>query len=618
MFVDSLYHLKLYCFNENELQDETSMSNSIAKILVQLSSLNLKPQMDRFDILSVYSDSLRDMITYLLDTDLKDSLDIILWHPMVFSRRNQEFDSGIFNKIKENKIEDTDFQTKLENLNNREIALQIRESKLIEIERDLIKRENKIALLEKAAKEKLLQADIRLKELIIKSITKKEKLNVKTWIIHRQLIIVILKFSRSLSERRIKFKGHSPLKAIQNIPISHPKPKLEGENKNRVDFEKVNIRTDCNKTDSKDKIRRTSKKRFSFVDIFTRKNTNKTIETKHAISLKDLVDEEFNVDSFKPIAWTEENKRQAFNLLRIMNSESSSVDEDCVIKHTKMAVILLAEYANASGFIAPDKLFFRNQNLTSVPLDLIAADEDVEAVTKALFSHNNFNVLTTSDLKRLAQFPNLKYIFFEHNSIASIEGCSFSQVPKIKYLELSHNNLKEISNEVYDDLVKLKSLSFINLKRNPIQNYKNIDKLVAKGVQIDYDGVLGREKKIRMRSRSVVSDGTVNDDENLDDSNNDDELQLKQEEEQDNQYQENVDESEEDEEKNSTRHHDKPVKAFVVDHKTDQNPNVGTHKISNNFLGSIIFNFLAAFLVLVALPIAMVIYYFMHRRDAIS
>lgn len=253
-----------------------------------------------------------------------------------------------------------------------------------------------------------------------------------------------------------------------------------------------------------------------------------------------------------------------------------------------------------------------------MPSDLIAADQDAEAVTKALFSHNNFNVLTTSDLERLAQFPNLKYVFFEHNSIASIEGRSFSQVPKIKYLELSHNNLKEISNEVYDDLVKLKSLSFINLKRNPIQNYKNIDKLVAKGVQIDYDGVLGREKKMRMRSRSVVSDGTVNNDENKEDSENNDGLQLNQEEEQDNHYHENIDESEEDEEKNATRHHDKPVKAYVVDHKTDQNPNVGTHKISNNFLGSIIFNFLAAFLVLVALPIAMVIYYFMHRRDAIS
>lgn len=358
IFVNSLYHVKLFCFDENELQDDTTISNSLAMILLQLSSLNLKPQTDRVDILSVYSDSLRDMIMFLLDTDLKDSLDIVLWHPMVFPRRNQKFESGIFNKVIENQcsnrksIEDIDFQSKLENLKNREVALQIRESKLIEIEHNLVKRQNKIALLEKAAKEKLLQADLRLKRINSKKHKEKEqiqceKLDNSSSVDYCDSVIITTssklnhdcisksKFARSVSERRIKFKGHSPLKAVQ---ISQSKPKIECENnRNKVEFEKNSIRTNCNKPDSNcEKIRQTSKKRLSFLDRFTRKNTDKTIETRHSNSLKDLTTDKISPDLFKPIIWTEENKRQAFSLLRIMNSEPSSVDEDYLIKHTKM------------------------------------------------------------------------------------------------------------------------------------------------------------------------------------------------------------------------------------------------------------------------------------------
>ncbi|KAK9687737.1 hypothetical protein QE152_g36045 [Popillia japonica] len=332
--------------------------NTLERGFYMLSSLNLKPQTDRVDILSVYSDSLRDMIMFLLDTDLKDSLDIVLWHPMVFPRRNQKFESGIFNKVIENQcsnrksIEDIDFQSKLENFKNREVALQIRESKLIEIEHDLVKRQNKIALLEKAAKEKLLQADLRLKRINNKKHKEKqqiqcEKLDNSSSVDYCDSVIITTssklnhdcisksKFARSVSERRIKFKGHSPLKAVQ---ISQSKPKIECENnRNKVEFEKNRMRTNCNKPDSNcEKIRQTSKKRLSFLDRFTRKNTDKTIETRHSNSLKDLTTDKISPDLFKPIIWTEENKRQAFSLLRIMNSEPSSVDEDYLIKHTKM------------------------------------------------------------------------------------------------------------------------------------------------------------------------------------------------------------------------------------------------------------------------------------------
>ncbi|KRT81091.1 hypothetical protein AMK59_5827 [Oryctes borbonicus] len=270
-------------------------------------------------------------------------------------------------------------------------------------------------------------------------------------------------------------------------------------------------------------------------------------------------------------------------------------------------------YVVHPGFVAPDKLDFRQQNLTSVPFDLgttPSADDDGQtlAITKAMFSHNNFDVLTVADFERLAHFTNLKYVFFDHNSIASVEGGAFAQVPNAKFLELGHNGFKEISDEFYEDLARLESLHYVNLKRNPLKNYRNIDKLVAKGVQIDYDGVLGREKKMRIRDRNIVLDGMNTIEEDVEEPSPVTEI--------DNQLD---DHSIEDEETNSTtRLHDKPVKAFVIDHQTNQKGDSGNFKINNNFLGSIIFNFLAAFLVLVALPIAMVIYYFVHRRDAIS
>lgn len=253
-----------------------------------------------------------------------------------------------------------------------------------------------------------------------------------------------------------------------------------------------------------------------------------------------------------------------------------------------------------------------------MPSDLTTPEEYRVAVTKAIFSHNNFSELSAVDFNHLSRFPNIKYVFFDHNRIDRIDGNAFAQVPQLKFIELSHNALKEISNAFYDDLVELKSLQFINLKRNPIGNYKNIDKLVAKGIQIDYDGVLGRERKIRLRSGSLVSDGSVKEDEET--YPVEENLQLKvEEEEMDNGIKEEVAEhSEEDDDRNATRITDKPVKAFVVDQQMEQSSHTPTFKINNNFLGSIIFNFLAAFLVLVALPIAMVIYYFIHRRGAIS
>ncbi|GJQ68781.1 hypothetical protein Trydic_g14719 [Trypoxylus dichotomus] len=281
--------------------------------------------------------------------------------------------------------------------------------------------------------------------------------------------------------------------------------------------------------------------------------------------------------------------------------------------------IVTATYANASGFVAPDKLDFRHRNLSSVPSDVaMPVGDDAAAITKAIFSHNNFDVLSANDFERLARFPNLRYVFFDHNSVDSVEGGAFAQVPGTKFLELSHNSLKEISDEFYEDLNRLESLHYINLKRNPLKNYKNIDKLVAKGVQIDYDGVLGRERKMKTMNGRVVSDGTIfGEDGNEEPSPIKENLRLGGGEEADEAIEHSV-EDEDDEERNSTRFNDKPVKAHIVDHKIDQNGNAGNFKVNSNFLGSIIFNFLAAFLVLVALPIAMVIYYFVHRRDAVS
>lgn len=291
--------------------------------------------------------------------------------------------------------------------------------------------------------------------------------------------------------------------------------------------------------------------------------------------------------------------------------------------------ILIAKYVEANHyFVDPDKLYFRHQNLTEVPSDLSTIlEEDSKNVTKALFSHNKFNVLKRDDLKRLLQFPNLKYVFFDSNNINNVEAGALAQLPNLKFLELSHNSLTEISDALYDDLKRLNSLKYINLKRNPINNYKNIDKLVLRGVQIEYDGVSGRERKMRMRSRSVVSDGSANDEAppvDLEDEG----LRIKDEEEIDNHLNEDKEEiykhlnededhSNEDED-HSERIHDKPVKAFVIDPKLEHAGQTGPFKVNNNFLGSIIFNFLAAFLVLVALPIAMVVYYLLHRKDAIS
>lgn len=364
IFLDEDFNIKLFNFkldNKNDTLKETKMYH-LGSILFEIctfknfneqtyeNELNLKEK--------VYSHSLLSLISSLISdkTELRQNVNKILCHPTVLLKSTQWLkercfinieNSEKFVSLKNTKDEDETilFISKLEKLRNKEASLQVREQQLREREYKLVLKEKKIALMERAVKEKLQQAELYLKRCresksissdsakSTTSMQKQKKLSYEnldsTYVSCGDSIILptssklnvskIVKpapFTRTLSERRIRFKGHSPLKEIDyNKKIVKQSKSQRGNAKKSSDWWTCSEDTDKSSMDGYSKAsNRKAKQLFSARNVYENENL-------------------INSDTqCKPITWTEENKRYAFELLRAMNINK---ENQCLeVKHT--------------------------------------------------------------------------------------------------------------------------------------------------------------------------------------------------------------------------------------------------------------------------------------------
>ncbi|XP_022920950.1 lumican-like [Onthophagus taurus] len=247
---------------------------------------------------------------------------------------------------------------------------------------------------------------------------------------------------------------------------------------------------------------------------------------------------------------------------------------DVNIDHMMIPFFLLLFLTCTQSTIINDRLDYRKMNLTSVSCENIKENE-AKSITKLIFSHNIIEYLQQSDFECLESYPNVGYLFLDNNKIEKIYKDGFSNLPNLKYIDLSHNQLTNINDDLLNDLLKLRLLTYINLKRNPLGDFKNIYELINGGIDVDFDG-MAKINRERREDHEILDHDHEN--------------------------------------KTST---DKPRKAFVVDNKPIQNLNNGENQMESKFLNSIIFNFVAAGLVLLVLPVGMIIYYLINKNKPI-
>lgn len=197
------------------------------------------------------------------------------------------------------------------------MKLKIREQTLYEKELQLQNREKQIAVREKLANDKITQAENCLKKYKEKRSTAIKETSSKDFdstfyseACEKDSIILPTStkmmetkvkkpaaFSRSTSERKIRFKGHSPLKDIHN--------------KTNKSLRKSSKSLKHNKPKS---VKEDEGCKILFTDENQYENT--VVDRKEC----------------RPISWTEENKKFAFDLLRMMNE--SQIKPKHGVKHT--------------------------------------------------------------------------------------------------------------------------------------------------------------------------------------------------------------------------------------------------------------------------------------------
>lgn len=330
IFVDADFVVKVYHL------DIASRSCNIAKcifsvgtILYQLCNLRSKttPKLKYpISLPQDYSNDLFNIITLLLKDCKKINFDHILCHPIVLLKSANQDETFIKPYIEINDYychSCTNYKLHVENLKNKEATLKYLEKKLSEKESILKKRERMLLAMENSIKEKMRQADLYLRKV--------KQANSNETIIHRKtyedldttlsaaecdesVLLTSAKmdlsntkpnFSRSFSERRIRFKGHSPLKDICNI------------NRN-TNFDQTAENAGYAKC----------KKRVGFSKLIQRKS--KLFEEQ--VNEKEN-DEVQTGSDCRPISWTDEAKRQAFDMLRVMNAAETK-QEIAEMKHT--------------------------------------------------------------------------------------------------------------------------------------------------------------------------------------------------------------------------------------------------------------------------------------------
>ncbi|KAK4877402.1 hypothetical protein RN001_009908 [Aquatica leii] len=318
IFVDADFNIKVFKDDAKETE-----KTKIGRIMLSLSTL--QSDKDNSEVLSYYSNEFKEVVKFtILETySTKEIVDAILCHPTILYKssqvpqiyvQNTEVKSVLENETN-HEAEDI-YQTRLRNLRNHERTLKMQEDKLLSKEHELKKREKKLAIMERTVKEKLLHAEVYLKRCretkasSMGSSKKCDDLNSTISAACESLVAATSKklnpsnikkpsnFTRSLSQHRVHFKGHSPLK------------------------EKFGKNSKCN-NDGIDGVKTNgcSKKKMELFS--TTMNKNKKPLSDQNVQL------EKKTEYIRPISWCGEAKQHAFELLRFMNEK-----ENLAVKHT--------------------------------------------------------------------------------------------------------------------------------------------------------------------------------------------------------------------------------------------------------------------------------------------
>lgn len=334
IYFDDDFNVKFLNFSHScaIIKFNVKMSD-LGVLMMQLCMLNGDKLCNKFTVKKEhYSEELINLIEMMMkDNNLaRSNIDNIITHPVILIK-TFKLKCGINLK---DCFELLEYRKKLEQLRKKEYALKLREDKIERKEYKLNAREKKIDMNEKAVRDKLTQAELYLKrcrenrntqlnkyENVDNSLTVEyEEIeyedNIET---SKKLDVSKLKLqpiARSLSERKIKFKGHSPLKQI-----NFNKPKVYKKHKENQckDF-----------TETKYAL-----KNEKFSENSHRIKNDIIEDHRKSTFIKSSVDglqNEF-LDC-RPIAWTKENKKQAFELLRIMNSNTDKRIHNNDVRHT--------------------------------------------------------------------------------------------------------------------------------------------------------------------------------------------------------------------------------------------------------------------------------------------
>lgn len=341
IFLDTNFTLKLYCFetrtNFSKNVNVQKYILNIAHVIYQLCTLQMGSSMWKSQLkITFYSNQLKNFIIHMLESSSEVTLDSILCHPTVLLKSSQNAEQNIFLKEIHTtcNLDEEKYRARLNNLKNREAAIHKLQEELSHKEHLLRKREKKTALMERFVKDKLVRAELYLKHSREKKSSTSsngksscsqdknyDNLNVSLSAAECDSVIVptstkmdfnIAKpkpFTRTMSERKIRFKGHSPLKDIRNIPRhSRDNDKYLKSHENKSHAEKLKL----------ENLIKKSKQLFQ-------KEANHICEVT-AIEGNDC----------RPISWTEETKKHAFDLLRVMNAAESENHNSLQVKHTHL------------------------------------------------------------------------------------------------------------------------------------------------------------------------------------------------------------------------------------------------------------------------------------------
>ncbi|XP_056648302.1 serine/threonine-protein kinase Nek2-like isoform X2 [Diorhabda sublineata] len=284
------------------------------------------------------------------NSDLKKNVDRILCNSTILLKSThwnkyklliKITDTIVGSAVPSEKADDV-FLIQMEKLREKELMLQKKEKLLQEREHRISIKENKLAVLEltlknniKKANEELVKHDQTLKcnfkkmsSIIERTNGVTENLDVSYVSCGDSTIVPTSKkldtndiikpalFTRTLSEKRIKFKGHSPLKDIdfnRRKTVRYPKIQ-KGANMKITDNEWITCSDDTDKS-----------------SLTYHKNVGK--QGKQLFHTYENNEKVVNDNTEKPRKWTEENKKHAFELLRLMNGDNKE-NNPSDVKHT--------------------------------------------------------------------------------------------------------------------------------------------------------------------------------------------------------------------------------------------------------------------------------------------